>query len=141
MVTVTEASSTIRPPKVAYKETPYESPAKIGNGAALRADLHETAMSVARAPSPAAHLIKGIEEAPSTGNDALIQAVQKIYAAVTGQIAYHEREAKRLRESLAPFASISRQSDAPIQQSSAEDRIRELLDLADKLPQTGEQAP
>ena len=135
---VTEASSTIRPPKVAYKETPYESPAKLGNGTEQRAALHETAMTATRAPSPARHLIQGLEETPLEGNAALIDAVGKIYAAVTRQIAYHEREAKRLRESLAPFASMSRHNDAP-PQSSLEDGIRAVLDYADKLPKNGEQ--
>jgi len=134
---MTEASSErIKPPRAAYKETPYESPARIGNGAT--SSLHETAMTLARAPSPAAHLIKGIEETPLEGNAALIDAVGKIYAAVTRQIAYHEREAKRLRESLAPFASMSRQNDAPKPSLDA-DAIRAVLDYADKLPQTGEQ--
>ena len=134
---MTEVSSErIKPPRAAYKETPYESPARIGNGATP--SLHETAMTLARAPSPAAHLIKGIEEAPLDGNAALIDAVGKIYAAVTRQIAYHEREAKRLRESLAPFASMSRQNDAPKPTLDA-DAIRAVLDYADKLPQTGEQ--
>ena len=129
---MTEASSErIKPPRAAYKETPYESPARLGNGD-LRHDLHETAMTIARAPSPAAHLIKSIEEAPLEGNAALIDAVGKIYAAVTRQIAYHEREAKRLRESLAPFASMSRQNDAPKPTLDA-DAIRAVLDYADKL--------
>ena len=71
----------IRPPKAAYKETPYESPARLGNGGAP--SLHETAMTLAHAPSPAAHLIKGIEEASPDPSTALIDAVRKVYAAVT----------------------------------------------------------
>ena len=123
---MTEASSTIRPPKVAYKETPYESPARIGNGAA---------------PSdvpPQARLIRSIEETPPlarTGNNALIDAMAKIHAAVRQQIAYHEAELKKLRESLTPFASMSRQNDAP-----PEDAIRAVLDYADKL-KIGDDAP
>jgi len=137
---MTEASSErIKPPRAAYKETPYESPARIGNGE-LHHDLHETAMSLARAPSPAAHLIKSIEEAPRDTSSALIDAVQKVYAAVTRQIAYHDREATRLRESLKPFAAMARQSDTEVPSHMA-DGIRALLDIADKLPQTGEQTP
>ena len=135
---MTEASSTIRPPKVAYKETPYESPARIGNGAELRANLHETAMSVARAPSPAKHLMQSLDEVPPlarTGNNALIDAMAKIHAAVRQQIAYHEEELKKLRASLTPFASMSRQNDAP-----PEDAIRAVLDYADKL-KIGDDAP
>ena len=130
----------IRPPKAAYKETPYESPARLGNGGAP--SLHETAMTLAHAPSPAAHLIKGIEEATPDASTALIDAVRKVYAAVTQKIAYHESEARKLRESLAPFASIAppRQSDA-VAPMTAEARIQELLDLADKLQPNGEQTP
>ena len=140
---MTEASSTIRPPKAAYKETPYESPAKLGNGTGEGSPFYDKP-SVGHPGSPefrqANPLIKGIEEAPRIGNDALIEAMSKIHAAVRGQIAYHERELKRLRESLVPFASMSRQNDAP-QQSSVEDGIRAVLDYADKLQLNGEQQP
>jgi hypothetical protein len=137
MTMVTEASSTIRPPKAAYKETPYESPAKLGNGTGAESPFYDTKPAVTGGGGAAA-FIKGIEEEPKVGNAALIDAVGKIYAAVTRQIAYHEREAKRLRESLAPFASMSRHNDAP-PQSSLEDGIRAVLDYADKLPRNGEQ--
>ncbi len=143
---MTEASSErIKPPRAVYKETPYESPARIGNGVdvfdearQVKTALHETAMTLAAAPSPAARYIKGIEEAPRDTSSTLIDAVQKVYAAVTRQISYHDREAARLRESLKPFAAMARQSDAEMPSGMA-DGIRALLDIADKLPQTGEQ--
>src|SRR5229473_8252500 len=111
---MTEASSErIKPPRAAYKETPYESPARLGNGTFVGSDAVVNASPIV--PHRTTLTIKSIEEAPLSGNAALIDAVGKIYAAVTRQIAYHEREAKRLRESLAPFASMSRHNDAPPQ--------------------------
>ncbi len=133
---MTEASSErIKPPRAAYKEMPYESPARIGNGTFVGSDAVVDASPIV--PHRTTLTIKGIEEAPLEGNAALIDAVGKIYAAVTRQIAYHERELKRLRESLTPFASMSRQNDAPKPSLDA-DTIRAVLDYADKLPQTGE---
>jgi hypothetical protein len=127
---MTEASSTIRPPKVAYKETPYESPARIGNGAAPNRN-DAIAASGGFEPPPQARLIRSIEETSPlarTSNNALIDAMAKIHAAVRQQIAYHEEELKKLRASLTPFASMSRQNDAP-----PEDAIRAVLDYADKM--------
>jgi hypothetical protein len=127
MMMMTEASSTIRPPKVAYKETPYESPARIGNGAAV-----EVPKFIDSRPA-----LPQVEHSPParTGNNALIDAMAKIHAAVRQQIAYHEEELKKLRASLTPFASMSRQNDAP-----PEDAIRAVLDYADKL-KIGDDAP
>jgi hypothetical protein len=138
-MTMTEAfSERIKPPRAAYKETPYESPARIGNGTGEASPFYDKEGETSVAKQARVLGIKSIEEAPLEGNAALIDAVGKIYAAVTRQIAYHERELKRLRESLTPFASISRQNDAPKPSLDA-DTIRAVLDYADKLPQTGEQ--
>ena len=136
---MTEASS-IRPPKATYKETPYESPAKIGNGTGAASPFYDKdSVGVASSEGTGARVaIKSIEEAPRVSNDALIDAMAKIHAAVRAQIAYYERELKRLYAALAPLASMSRQNDAP-QQSSVEDGIRAILELADKLPGNGEQ--
>ena|SRR5712691_176887 len=139
---MTEASSErIKPPRATYKETPYESPARLGNGTGEASPFYDKP-SVGHPGSPefrqANPLIKGIEETPRDTSSALIDAVQKVYAAVTRQIAYHDREAARLRESLKPFAAMARQSDAEMPSGMA-DGIRALLDIADKLPQTGEQ--
>src|SRR5580704_18944692 len=87
--------------------------------------------------------IRSIEDAPQrvTSSNALIDAVQKVYAAVTAQIAYHERELARLRESLKPFATIApRPNVAPDDGSSAQ-AIRAVLDLADSLNLNGEKQP
>ncbi len=143
---MTEATGErIRPPKAAYKETPYESPARLGNGTGVESSFYDKP-SVGHPGSPefrqANPLIKGIEESAPDASTALIDAVRKVYAAVTQKIAYHESEARKLRESLAPFASIApqRQSDAAVPMT-AEARIKELLDLADKLQPNGEQTP
>ena len=134
---MTEATSErIKPPRAVYKESPYESPARLGNGTFVGSDALVDAPPIVQHRTTPLN-IKGIEEAPLEGNAALIDAVGKIYAAVTRQIAYHERELKRLRESLTPFASMSRQNDAPKPTLDA-DTIRAVLDYADKLPQTGE---
>src|SRR5229473_3121718 len=113
MTIVTEASSTIRPAKPVYKETPYESPAKLGNGVS------------APSPAPTSDIPKFL---PTAGDKvapvkpaSLVEAMSKIHMAAMQQIAYHERELKQLREMAASFASMSRQSDAPVQPLSAED--------------------
>lgn|SRR5215475_12543228 len=74
---------------------------------------------------------------PPASSDALVAAVGKIFQAVTAQISYHEREAQKLRESLKPFAGLSRPNVAPDGNVSA-DGLRALLDLADKLTPTGD---
>jgi len=134
---MTEVSSErIKPPRAAYKETPYESPARLGNGAAGSGSGTGEASPFYDKPSP---LIKSIEEAPRDTPSALIDASRKVYAAVTQRIASLETELKELRSVAASFAALSRQNDAP-RPASMEDGIRALLDIADKLPQTGEQS-
>jgi hypothetical protein len=53
-------------------------------------------------------------ESEKTGSTDLIRAVQAVFEAVTTKIAFHESEARRLREALAPFANVARQSAAPV---------------------------
>jgi len=131
---MTDSGAAIKPRIPAYKkEGNYEPPpAALLNGA------------VASSPDPAIPIkIRSIEDAPQrvTSSNALIDAVQKVYAAVTAQIAYHERELARLRESLKPFATIApRPNAAPDDQSSAQ-AIRAVLDLADSLNLNGEKQP
>ena len=129
-----DSGAAIKPRIPAYKkEGTYEPPSPaVLNGA------------VASSPDPAIPIkIRSIEDAPQrvTSSNALIDAVQKVYAAVTAQIAYHERELARLRESLKPFATIApRPNVAPDDQSSAQ-AIRAVLDLADSLNLNGEKQP
>ena len=131
---MTDSGAAIKPRIPAYKkEGTYEPPSPaVLNGA------------VASSPDPAIPIkIRSIEDAPQrvTSSNALIDAVQKVYAAVTAQIAYHERELARLRESLKPFATIApRPNVAPDDQSSAQ-AIRAVLDLADSLNLNGEKQP
>ena len=131
---MTDSGATIKPRIPAYKrEGNYAPPSpSVLNG------------SVASSPDPAIPIaIRSIEEAPRPGpagnSDALVGAVNKIFQAVTAQIAYHEREAAKLRESLKPFAGLApRPNVAPDDGSSAQ-AIRAVLDLADQLNLNGEQ--
>ncbi len=89
-------------------------------------------------------LIKSIEEArPASqqprGSDALISAVGKIYQAVTAQIAYHEREAAKLRDSLKPFAGMAPRP-VPPEGEPNEETIRQVLAWAEKNSLSGEQS-
>jgi hypothetical protein len=129
-------TSAPRPSKAAYLETPYESPARVGNGAsaAMPADMlaeHKEIKEDFRKASMARPSFSFEEEAPKTGNDQVIDAVRKVHAIVTRRIAYHEHEAKRLRECLAPFAAMGRQ----VAQESVEmpEGVKQLLELASKL--------
>jgi hypothetical protein len=130
------AATTIKPRIPAYKkEGNYAPPSPaLLNG------------SVASSSDPAIPIaIRSIEESarpgPAGTSDALVGAVNKIFQAVTAQIAYHEREAAKLRESLKPFAGLApRPNVAPDDGSSAQ-AIRAVLDLADQLNLNGEQKP
>ena len=100
--------------------------------------------SVASSPDPAIPIsIRSIEEAPRPGpagnSDALVGAVQKIFQAVTAQIAYHEREAAKLRESLKPFAGLAPRPNVASDDGSSAQAIRAVLALADQLNLNGEQ--
>ena len=136
---MTDSGATIKPRIPAYKrEGNYAppSPALLNGGSV---DPHdEGKSSVAKRVA-----ILGIEEAPRPGpagnSDALVGAVNKIFQAVTAQIAYHEREAAKLRDSLKPFAGLApRPNVAPDDGSSAQ-AIRAVLALADQLNLNGEQ--
>ena len=76
--------------------------------------------------------------APAGNSDALVGAVQKIFQAVTAQIAYHERETAKLRESLKPFAGLAPRPIAAPDDGSSAQAIRAVLDLADQLKLNGE---
>jgi len=52
-------------------------------------------------------------ESAESGSTDLIEAVGTVFRAVTAKIAFHENEARRLREALAPFGQLARQSAAP----------------------------
>ena len=133
---MTDSGAAIKPRIPAYKkEGNYEPPpAALLNGA------------VASSPDPAIPIkIRSIEDAPAAPqrvtSNALIDAVQKVYAAVTAQIAYHERELARLRESLKPFATIAPRPIAAQDDGSSAQAIRAVLDLADSLNLNGEKQP
>lgn len=95
-----------------------------GNGGA-------TAGSVPERTAPPPLSIRSIEDAKDPSGD-LIEAVQTVFRVVTARIAHHEREAQRLREALAPFASHARQSAAPQPQSDGA-TVEALLRIAEVL--------
>lgn len=71
-------------------------------------------------------------ESPESGSSDLIEAVGTVFRAVTAKIAFHENEARRLREALAPFGQLARQSgahDVP----SAGSTVEALLKIAQQL--------
>jgi hypothetical protein len=132
---MTDSGAAIKPRVPVYKkEGTYEPPSPaVLNGA------------VASSPDPTIPIkIRSIEESAqpqrATSSNALIDAVQKVYAAVTAQIAYHERELARLRESLKPFASIAPRPNVAQDDGSSAQAIRAVLDLADQL-NLGEKQP
>jgi len=126
MVTDSGAAA-IKPRVPVYKkEGTYEPPpAAVLNGSAKVEDLPPIINRTVATPRP---------DTSST----LIQAVQKVYAVVTAQIAYHEREAARLRESLKPFASHAPRQVAAQDDGTSAQAIRAVLDLADQLNLNGE---
>ena len=137
-MTVTDSGATIKPRVPAYKmEGSYEAPpAAVLNGGG--GDPHaEGKSSVAKRIA-----ILGIEESPPERRDAsstaLIDAVQKVYAAVTARIAYHERELVKLRESLKPFAAHTPRQIAATDDGASAQAIRAVLDLADQMNLNGE---
>ncbi len=125
---MTDSGAAIKPRVPVYKkEGTYEAPpAAVLNGSAPVEELP----AIIR-PNAAPR--------PDTSSAALIAAVQKVYAVVTSQIAYHEREAARLRESLKPFASHAPRHVAAQDDGSSAQAIRAVLDLADQLNLNGEQ--
>jgi hypothetical protein len=123
----------IKPRVPTYKkEGTYEPPSPaVLNGA------------VASSPDPTIPIkIRSIEDAPqrAASSNALIDAVNKVYAAVTAQIAFHERELARLRESLKPFATIAPRPNVAQDDGSSAQAIRAVLDLADQF-NLGEKQP
>jgi hypothetical protein len=140
---MTDSGATAIKPRIpAYKtEGTYEPPSPaVLNGA------------VASSPDPSIPIkIRSIDDlyrvdtdaTPArrdTSSTALIDAVQKVYAAVTAQIAYHERELARLRESLKPFATIAPRPNVAQDDGSSAQAIRAVLDLADQF-NLGEKQP
>jgi hypothetical protein len=139
---MTDSGAAIKPRIPAYKkEGTYEPPSPaVLNGA------------VASSPDPSIPIkIRSIEDAPAAPqrmtSTALIDAVQKVYAAVAAQIARHQREIEghqreiaRLHDSLKPFAALAPRQSVAIDDHSSAQAIRAVLDLADQL-NLGEKQP
>jgi hypothetical protein len=98
-------------------------------------------MELARKPIPDGPIktaIRSIQEVPHGSSDVLVEIIAKVYQVTTAKIAYHEREAQKLRDSLKPYAGLSpRPNDAPIG-GITDDDIRALSNLAAQLIQPGE---
>jgi len=76
-------------------------------------------------------------EPPKDPADRLVEAAQTVFRAITAEIARHEKAAQRLREALAPFASMARQSAAH-EVPGERGTLEALLRIADQL-KDGEQ--
>jgi hypothetical protein len=74
--------------------------------------------------------------AAPASTDALLQAIDKVYRVAMDRIAYHEREAKKLREALIPFASLHQPGAEAPQMATAESFIQSVITMAGKLPET-----
>lgn len=108
----------------AYEKVPTPEPTGSGTGTAGSPFYHpEASGPIPDRPSP----IRGIEGPISdkTSSDALVDAIQTVFAVAAAEIAFHEREAAKLRKALEPFAEASRHSDAPGGYSA--DMMREYL--------------
>lgn len=103
----------------AYEEIPTPSP----NGAAPEPSRPESTRLRLRPI-----------ESPESGSTDLIEAVGTVFRAVTTRIAFHENEARRLREALAPFANLARQSGAPVPATDG-GTLEALLRIAEELKQ------
>jgi hypothetical protein len=83
-------------------------------------------------PRASRRMGKAAEEQPADDvTTSLVDAVNKVYRVVTARIAYHEAEARRLREALKPFAGLPPAPEAAV---GAEDALTELLAIAKRLP-------
>ena len=124
-----DAPARIKPPRAEYKTIPTPSP-NVGNGTdTFTVGSKEVEQGTSRVR------IKSIERDDSSTS--LIDAVNTVYRVVTARIAYHEREAAKLREALKPFGSLApRSTDS--EAAAIGDSLRGLLDLADRLNVTGE---
>lgn len=88
-------------------------------------------------PSPIRKAIPPFKMAPDNpppkpgSNEALLDAIDKVYRAAKERIAYHERELEKLRAALSPFGHI----EAPMEQSAntAESLIQSLVAAAGQL--------
>src|SRR5215467_5033417 len=85
-------------------------------------------------PSRRRAAIKAVDQAAPPRDDvttSLVEAVDKVFRVVTARIAYHEAEARRLREALKPFAGFP---SASPDVTGGGDLLQQVLDIAKKLP-------
>jgi hypothetical protein len=99
---------------IAYKEERYESPVRFGpNGAPVLADQPDLVRSVEKPapPLPEPPSRRRKTEAPPVvredTNSVLLDAAGRVFKAITERIAYHENEARKLREALKPYSEFA----------------------------------
>jgi|SRR5215470_11131049 len=84
--------------------------------------------------------VRSVEEVPTPApakstTDALVDAAGKVFAALTAQVAYHEKEAQRLRRALDQFAAVA---TPQVRQNATQDvdidrdLLNKLLQAADR---------
>ena len=66
-------------------------------------------------------------------NTQLLAAIDKVYRVAAAQIAFHEKEAKKLRDALIPFASFQAPAEGAPTAPTAEAYIQSLLEAAGQL--------
>lgn len=123
------------------KYTPPPDPARV-------AFVDRPALETPRSPPPverkAIPPFKMADENPANpakpalpnSTEALLQAIDKVYRVARDRIAFHEREAKKLRAALAPFGAIQSPGGVePGQSSTAEEFIRSVIHAAGQLPE------
>jgi hypothetical protein len=98
---------------VAYKEEPYESPVRFGPSGPVLVDQPDLVRSVEKPapplPEPPARRRKE-PTAPVVRDDTsavLLDAAGRVFSAITARIAYHENEARKLREALKPYSEFA----------------------------------
>jgi hypothetical protein len=113
---------------LAYKNEPYESPVRFGpNGAPVLAEAQSDLVRAVEKPAPPlpdapVRRRRQATDAPappsSDVNVMLLDAASRVFTALTQRIAYHEAEARKLREALKPYSEFGGGEEPP---SSADD--------------------
>jgi hypothetical protein len=116
---------------VAYKHTPYESPAHFGGPSAQPDLVRDVERPAPPPPEPPARQTRTrkVDALPPDGTAKLIEAAARVRLAIAGQISYHEEQLSRLRAALQQF-----QEPAAPEGLSAEGALAELMRLAEQLP-------
>ena len=116
------------------KYTPTSTPVATAEQAPVQtADRVHTAPPSVNPPPRRAAIppFKMMDE--SGPNTQLLAAIDKVYRVAAAQIAFHEKEAKKLRDALIPFASFQAPAEGAPTAPTAEAYIQSLLEAAGQL--------